>query len=251
MKEHRVRWDDSIIEKLAKAFVAARAADPLTQVGPIMDKNQAEILVPDQRRQFASVKAVPALYDRILALWQQTVHAQTPEPRIIQVEVPTPVDFAELARQLDTPTLVALLTTRLGEALEGLRLPASAGGASAVKVKSSGPPQLSVLAAAAPKRRPPRVAFCGMNLEVFNKLCDEIQQKNIPVDLRFVDAAKHDPQVPLTADFVVFAQNSIINNSAFALARSNWPKDRVFVVPNNATDTMTKLRELSTRLCPV
>lgn len=251
MKENRVRWDSLEIETLAKAFVAARIADPFRQVGPLMDKVQKEFLEPNRRREFAPLTGVPALHDRIVALWQQAVSTIAPVPRIIEIDVPRPVDFAELASRLDTPTLMALLTSRIGEALEHLRLPATAGGASAHKAKPVVPSGLSLLAATAPKLRPPRVAFCGMNLEVFNQLTQEIQKKNIPVELRFVDTARHDPQLPVSSDFVVFAQGAIVGSSTFAMARSNWPQDRVFVVGNNTASAVEKLRELGARQIPV
>lgn len=245
MKE-RVHWDEDQIESLAAAFVRLRSQNLFISYSQLLDQAQEECFIPDLRRSLASVNQVPYLKDRILALYAKAVNAEPPPPHIIEIPVEKPVDLTELYNNLDTPTLMALLTKRFGEVVDKIRFtngsePHVEQNATARAAK----PSIGMFAPVPQEKKPllPRVAFCHVELKVFSQLREEVERQKIAVVLRGVDIAKKGVAIQLSADFVVFMKNSI-GGVAWKTALATWPRSRVFVVDNNVDSALQKMRDI-------
>lgn len=233
----RVHWDEDQIESIAAAFVRLRTKEPFVAYTKYLAKAQEECIVPDERRKLYTVNAVPLLKTRIQALWEKAVNAEPLPPQIINIPVEKEVDYAELAARLDTPTLVAMLTKRITDALSGLHL---TNGNDRPLAPSKAAPPLNLITPPPSPPRPPRVAFLHVELKFFSELQAEVERLKIPVDLRGVDIHhKGPPKIPMSADFVVFMKNTV-GGLAMKTALLGWHRSRVYVMEQDTLQQAVK-----------
>ena len=241
----RTHWDEDQIESLATVVVRLRSKDPFMAVRPLLKKAQEECLIPDLRRQLASVNVVPLLKSRIIALYAKAVQAEPPPPQIIEIPVEKTVDYIELANRLDTPTLAAILTDRIIKGLSGLRVP-NGNEAHSATAKSA-PASISMLAVASQEKpRRVRVAFCHVELKVFSQLREQVDRNKIEVELRGVDIAHKGATIPVSCDYVVFMKNAI-GGVAWKAVMANWPNKRISTVDNNVEAALQKMRDIASQ----
>ena len=234
------KWNEDEIESLARTFVALRLKDPFTAVLPILKKAQEQCFIPEKRRQLCSIKIIPLLHERVKALWMQT--AEPPPPQIIEIPVERPVDYQSVAEHLDAPSLMALVTKRLGETVEQFSQALCVPGQT-VPIKPAH--TVSLLIPPPPEKpRPPMVGFCCGDSSLFAKLRNEADRLKIPVELRFINLETHTAQIPVSCDFVIFPEKST-GGPAWATARALWGKNgRVKVVQNNVAASVQALHDI-------
>jgi hypothetical protein len=233
----RVHWDEDQIESIAAAFVRLRTKEPFVAYTKYLAKAQEECIVPDERRKLCTVNAVPLLKTRIQALWEKAIQSEPTPPQIIEIPVEKTPDFAEIAARLDAPTLVAMLTKRVTDALSGLHL---ANGLERPLAPTKAAPLASILTPPPPPPRPPRVAFLHVELKFFSELQAEVERLKIPVELRGVDIHhKGAPKIPMSADFVVFMKNAT-GGLAMKTALVGWHRSRVYVLEQDTMQQAVK-----------
>jgi hypothetical protein len=243
----RICWNEDQIESLAKVIVRLRAQNMFTPLSELLAAAQDECLPDNEHRKLCSIRNVPLLYERTRALWEAAVHAEPTPPQIIQIPVEKPVDYLELASRLDAPTLMALLTKQAVGLLEKIHWTGTAEHHAATA--KTAPPISLFAPPPAAKLRPPRVAFCGVDLPLFAKLRTELETGKILVELRGVDLAKKGQSIPLSADFVVFMKNAT-GGLAWKNARAAYPDKRVFVIENNLPAAVQKMRDIAAMQLP-
>jgi len=231
------------MDSLAQKFVELRLRNPFIAYTKLLAKAQEEVFIPELRRHIITVNSLPYLKERILTLFRLSGTPETPPPHVIEIPVPAPVDFIDLANRLDLPSLMAILTKHAQDTLAGLRLASNGTEHPAATAKTA---PVSLLTTNGPvKQRPARVAFCTGDSSLLTKLRTEIENNKIAVELRGVDIEHRPPQIPISADFVVFPKKAL-GGTAWDLARQGWGKSgRVFVVENHLEAAVQKMRDIS------
>lgn len=234
----RIKWEADQIESLAGVFVRLRIKNPFASVNNLLTKAQEETLVPDQRRNVGSINQIPLLVERIKALMIVATNAEPPPPTIIEIPVEAPVDFLELSRRLDLPSLMSLVTEKVSQSLAGFAL-ANNNHAPQPTATTKAVPVSLFVQKPVEKPRPPRVLFACMDNHLFQKIKDEVERLKIEVELRGWDIDRNATSITVQADYVMFPKKAL-GGIAMHTARSQYPEKRVKILADNTPESAIK-----------
>lgn len=227
MKE-KVRWTDFEELSIAKTFVDLRLAFPFAVANQLMQKAIHKTLPENRWRTLQGPSQAPGVVKKVSPLWEERVTALAlaakPEPLIIHVEVPVPLDYSKLYEQLDGPTLAAFAVGKLQQVLNGLTLAKGETPTSSSVLPTA--PVLSIIKAASPAPRKPRVAIVALPGQ-HSDIKEKLNGVNDRLDIRYLDAERQSNSFT-TVDYAVIL--SATSHANWNNAKNSLPSSRVFFV---------------------
>jgi hypothetical protein len=248
----RIRWTQEEIDALAELWVDRRIKHPFEFPMKLMDACQQELLPQDRRRNLVSLASCKELSVAIAKFWRlRTDKVAPPEPVppvIMNIEVPAPMEYGELLKNLDVPSIVALLVAKLNDPLVQVSaqlasLQAQLGVRQAEITK---PPVVPLpLIAVSQQKKMPRVAVMGPLEGQFKEIERKATDEGLKVELRFVDNTKSAPTAPVSCDYCIITRHT--SHDAWQIAQGQFKNDRLFIVHGGTTSVMQKLRDIASR----
>lgn len=235
-----VRWTDTEVEAVAAETVSLRLSHPFETILELVNKAIHKALPEDRWRNIATFSLERRLPPRIKALWSDLVKASgpvtAPEPLIIQIEVPVPLDYTKLLSQLDGPTIAALAVAKMEQTFARMNV------ARVEQPREVAPTQrcVSILEAASPKPKRPRVAVLTISGQ-HEDIKAKVNGLNEKLDIRLIDSEKSCSGLN-SCDYAIVT--STCGHDVTTRARSNLPANRVFFT-EGITRTVQKLYDIA------
>ena len=248
--KERVKWEQHEIDLLAEAVVEARVRDPFQTGFALFEQAQKDVLDAHRRREIPGWQAISEVKTKVATLWKARMEAAAPEPQIVHVETQRPPDYVDMLQQLDTPSLVAMLVSKIGKELDAFKPMLSLLNSNGTSEQIGAPhnPPVSLLVQASAKPRKTRVAMLGMTKSEFMHISDNVAEQKIPVELLFVDTDKR-TQATLNADYVIAMK--FVSHTASGVYENALPKGRFFHLRDGGiTSAVQKLRDIGSMLPP-
>jgi len=246
----RIRWTDVEIANIAAEWVEQRVLQPFESTMTLFEIAQRKA-VPDRQRNLTGLTNCPELRLKMANLWRERMERAACEPQIVHVEVPQPPDYIDLKNRLDIPSLMAMLSAKVGEQLASVKPLLAAMSPQAAEVAQSAPlrPEISLLAAASAKPRKTRVLLVGPLPGQFNEIKTQTDAAEIPVELQWLDKDKPKSSVPISTDHVVCTR--YISHHFEAAIKKCIPAGRYHHIEGGGIVTIVqKLRDIGSLLHP-
>lgn len=256
-KHDNIKWNPDEIDLLATRFVELRSQDFKT---PLSEIWRAVFKVLPEHRKRKKLEDNPAwtllpfeLQSKIKTLWNERLQIKPPEepaeppaPIFLRVEVPKPIDLADILRKTDTSVLVAQVVTRFMEGqarTEALLTTIATRLGSVVSLKPEAAATPAATPPRAPVRKPKRVAIVGPLDSQFAEIEQFVKEENLFVETRFLDKDHKGMEIPPSCDFAIITRHT--RHSWFDTARTQIGNGNVYFVDGPITAVKQKLRDIA------
>lgn len=245
-----IRWTDAEILELAQGICDERARDPFASIMDLFKTAQGALLEEHRHRDLPGLSACQPLRLKVAELWKARMDAKEKDPEIIHVETQRPPDYIDMLQQLDTPSLMAMLVTKIGQQMEQFK-PLLTVMNGAPKPEQAGAPLLppvSLLAAASAKPRKTRVLIIGPLVSQFREIEAKATEEKLAVELQYLDKDKNLGGTAVQTDHVIvtkFTSHSMMDNM-----KASVPKGRFHYLEGGITVVVQKLRDIAALLPP-
>lgn len=248
-RKESIKWSDSEITELAKAFAEERKADPFLPAHEVLSIGMRKVLPEHRWRDIVSMNAVMNVRAKIETLWLEEMTKATPEPIIVHVETQVPPDYMDILSRCDLPSLCALVVAKLQASAQGFApLFASLTPPGAAHTGAPLQAPVSLLNAASAKPRKTRVLIVGPQKGQFHEIESRAAEMKLPVELLWLDKDKPMPNVPVNTDYVV---GTLLNPSLHQMFRKNLPPGKYYLLEGaGITQFVNKLRDIGALLPP-
>lgn len=249
----RVKWTDDQIEKIAARFVELRLAHPFENTMPLINKAQHQVLDAEYHRTLMSLQASPPLEREILrqfrlVVQQASTSHEPPAPQIFTLEIPRKLTTQEMLREMDEPTLVALLEAKRLEReirhQELLYKIASKAGAEDIPKVKEFVPHFDVFESA--KKRTPIIAVVGAPKDTQTLLAAQVNTAKLDVNLRYPD--NKDFNTVSCCDFAIIIRQNGKDFQAADRTIGELGRERVILMDTlETTAILQRVRDICSR----
>lgn len=231
----RIYWTEEEINSVADEFILLRIADPIESATVLAERAQRKVLPGARQREIVSINNIKALVESIKVRLKAFVDKPAPIPppppapevHVQVLEVPRKLSAAEMLKELDEPTLEALLSAKRISRENNLQqiLCAAATRLGAENLPKIKPyvPRLEAFDAGLKKQ--PRIAVIGMATDLHDPLVTEIREAQLDTILSFPDGK--DTQTISRCDYAIIIRPPGDDRSNSDRAIGQLGRDRV------------------------